>query len=87
MVKMEWSRGSGNKKYKVVLFEGGKKLKSVQFGSKSNNQFFDSTPLQLYTSKNHNDKKQRKAYFARHKINYPKYSADWYSKRYLWSKK
>ena len=87
MVRFEWSKGSNKKKYKVVIYDiDGKKRKTVNFGSAPNNQYRDTTPLKLYTNKNHNDKKKRKAYFARHKINYPKYSADWFSKKYLWSK-
>ena len=62
-----------------------KKIKTIQFGSKKYQQFKDTTPLKLYSNLDHNDNKRKKNYFSRHKINYPKYSPDWFSKKYLWS--
>ena len=82
-MKFEWSKGTGFKKYKVVMSENGKK-KTVQFGDSRFSQFKDKTPLKLYSKKDTLDKKRRTAYYNRHKKNYPKYSADWFSKKYLW---
>tara|TARA_B110000208_G_scaffold11188_1_gene14065 strand:- start:95 stop:364 length:270 start_codon:yes stop_codon:yes gene_type:complete len=89
MVLRNWSRGTGTKKYKVELWTHGKnskKIRTIQFGSKNYNQYKDTTPLKLYSNKDTLDKKKRKNYFARHKKNYPIYSPDWLSKKYLWSK-
>ena len=75
-----------NKKYKVVITPsptGGAK-KTIQFGDKRYGQYKDKTPLKLYKSKDTLDKKRRKAYYNRHPKNYPRYSADWLSKKYLW---
>ena len=79
-----WSKGTGNKKYRVEVWKNGKKVKTVQFGDKRYEQYQDKTPLKLYTKKNHLDKKRRASYLKRHSKNYPKYSADWFSKKYLW---
>lgn len=87
MVKLEWSRGSGNKKYKVVITPsptGSGKKKTIQFGDKRYGQYKDKTPLKLYKSKDTLDKKRRKAYKARHTYAKPKYSAGWFALKYLW---
>lgn len=84
MVNLKWSRGTGNKKYRVVITYPDKTKKTVQFGHKKYNQFKDKTPLKLYSNKDTLDKKRRKAYYARHNKTYPKYSADYFSKKYLW---
>ena len=100
MVLRNWSKGTGNKKYRVELWSHGKnskKIRTIQFGHINYGQFKDTTPLKLYSNKNTTplklysnkntlDKKKRKAYFSRHPTNYPRYSADWLSKKYLWSK-
>ena len=87
MVKLKFYAGTGKKKYKVQIIEKGKKTKTVQFGAKGYSQFKDTTPLKLYSKLDHNDKKRKANYFKRHKINYPKYSSDFFSKKYLWSKR
>ena len=84
---MEWSRGTGNKKYRVVIrrkIKGKATKRTVQFGDKRYGQYRDSTPLKLYSSKNTLDKKRRKAYNARHTYAKPRYSAGWFAKKYLW---
>ena len=89
MVLRNWSKGTGKKKYRVELWSHGKnskKIRTIQFGHSDYGQYKDTTPLKLYSSKNTLDKKKRKAYFSRHPTNYPRYSADWLSKKYLWSK-
>ena len=82
-MKLSWSKGSGFKKYKVVLTENGRK-RTVQFGDRRYGQFKDKTPLKLYSKKDTLDSKRKTAYYKRHPKNYPKYSADWFSKKYLW---
>lgn len=74
-----------NKKYKVtVKFKSkDKKDETYNFGDKRYGQFKDTTPLKLYSSKDHNDKKRQSSYFARHG-KAKKYSAKWFSHRYLW---
>ena len=80
----KWYRGTGNKKYKVEKWMGGKKVKTIQFGDNRYQQFKDKTPLKLYSSKDHGDTKRKKAYHARHNLNYDTFSAGAYAKRYLW---
>tara|TARA_R110000744_G_scaffold219427_1_gene338146 strand:- start:1156 stop:1419 length:264 start_codon:yes stop_codon:yes gene_type:complete len=87
MVSLKWSRGTGNKKYKVVIkrkIRGKDTKRTVQFGDKRYGQFRDKTPLKLYKSKNTNSTKRRKAYNARHTYDKPKYSPGWFAKKYLW---
>ena len=89
MVLKNWSKGTSKKKYRVELWSHGKnskKLKTIQFGAVGYGQYKDTTPLKLYSDDDTLDKKKRTSYFARHKKNYPRYSADWLSKKYLWSK-
>tara|TARA_R110002073_G_scaffold335015_2_gene525955 strand:+ start:218 stop:466 length:249 start_codon:yes stop_codon:yes gene_type:complete len=81
---IEWSRGTGFKKYKAVVYLRGKKVKTVQFGDKRYGQYKDKTPLKLYSKKDTLDKKRRKAYRARHTYAKPRYSAGWFALKYLW---
>jgi hypothetical protein len=39
----------------------------------------------LYEAYSHYDDKRRERYYKRHSINYDFPSADWFSKRYLWT--
>jgi len=83
MVKLEWLKGSGFKKYKVIIRDGASK-RTIQFGDRRYGQYKDKTPLKLYSSKDTNDLKRRKAYRARHTYEKPKYSAGWFALKYLW---
>lgn len=56
--------------------------KRVYFGSKFHEQYFDQ--IGYYKALNHNDKERRKRYYLRHNVNYPRGSADWFSKKLLW---
>lgn len=74
------------KKYDAILSDG----RIIPFGSIKRSgepyaQYHDSTGLNLYSDYDHKDKKRRYAYFKRHKIDYPAYSADWFSKMFLWT--
>ena len=87
MVSLKWSRGTGFKKYKVVIrrkVKGKDTKKTVQFGDKRYGQYKDKTPLKLYKKKDTLDKKRRKAYKARHTYAKPRYSAGWFALKYLW---
>lgn len=70
---------SKDKKYDAVF-----KDKVVSFGAKGYAQYKDKTPLRAYASLDHNDEKRRELYYKRHNKKYPMYSADWFSKVYLW---
>jgi len=70
-----------NKKYRVVLNNG----KHIDFGDARYSQYRDSSPLRLYSKLDHRDKDRRARYYSRHSIDYPEFSADWLSKKYLWS--
>ena len=69
-----------NKKYAAILPNG----KRVNFGDKRYQQYEDRTPLKLYSKLDHHDKERRKRYYERHNKDYPKYSADYLSRKYLW---
>jgi hypothetical protein len=71
------------KKYNAILEENGKQ-KKIEFGDQRFQHFKDSTPLKLYSYLDHLDKKRQELYYKRHNKNYPKYSADYFSKKYLW---
>ena len=73
------------KKYKAVFIDPTtKREKTIYFGQTGYQQFKDRTPLRLYSALDHNDPKRRELYYKRHPIDDPKYSADWFAKRYLW---
>ena len=56
-----------NKKYSAyVKNKTTGKIRKINFGDSRYEQFKDSTPLKLYSHKNHNDKKRRDNYFSRH---------------------
>ena len=66
LVKIEKSKAM-NKKYAAIVFNKiTKKLRRINFGDSRYENFKDSTGLGLFTSKNHGDRKRRKAYFMRH---------------------
>ncbi len=74
-----------NKKYNAILqnkITGH--IKKVPFGSVYYQQYKDSTGLKLYSHLDHNDKKRRELYYKRHNKDYPKFSPDYFSKKYLW---
>ncbi len=84
MVRYTFSKGTGNKKYKVVVFVGGKKIKTTQFGDNRYEQYKDKVKLGLYSNKDHGDKTRRKNYYNRHGKKAKKYSAKYFSHKYLW---
>jgi len=77
----KWERGTGDKKYKVYFKNG----RIISFGSKSYQQYKDTTPLQLYKNLNHLDKERKERYYQRHNKNYKLISPDTLSKVFLWS--
>ena len=81
---LKWFKGTGFKKYKVEIWEKGKKIKTTQFGDKRYGQYRDKTPLKLYKKKDTLDLKRRKAYRSRHTYDKPKFSAGWFALKYLW---
>ena len=78
-IKFEKSKAKG-KKYAAILPDG----KRVNFGALGYEHYKDRTPLKLYSHLDHNDSERRKLYYQRHNKDYPKYSADYFSKKYLW---
>jgi hypothetical protein len=85
--KLIWSRGTGNKKYKVIIFLKNGTRKTIQFGDNRYEQYKDSSPLKFYKHKNHNDKNRRANYRKRHGAQgyqNKKYSPAWFSWNYLW---
>ena len=85
-VKFQKSR-TKNKKYDAILFDKiSKRRATVPFGHTDFEQYYDSTGLGLYKRLNHLDRKRRASYLARHADTMKKkYSASWFSAKYLWS--
>lgn len=86
-IKFERSKNK-NKKYDAILENRstGRK-KKISFGQRGFSQYRDDTNLKLYSNVNHNDKKRRDRYEARHEgegDKSRKYSAGWFSMWYLW---
>ncbi len=77
-----------DKKYNAVLRNKATgRTKKIPFGAKGYAQYKDSTGLKLYSSQDHLDEERRKRYQKRHEgegNNTRKYSAGWFSYRYLW---
>lgn len=87
MVRFEWSKGTGFKKYRVVVTFPDKSHKIVQFGDRRYEQYKDSSPLGLWSHLDHGDKTRRTRYKKRHGAQghqRVKYSAAWFSWHYLW---
>ena len=64
---IKFMRGPGDKKYTArIVHKKTRKIRHIHFGAKGYQQYKDSTPLGLYSSKNHGTKKRRDNYFSRH---------------------
>lgn len=74
-----------NKKYSVLAYNPKTKEYEylLSFGQLPYQHYKDTTPLKLYTNLNHHDKERRRLYYARHG-KAQKYSAKWFSHKYLW---
>lgn len=82
-----FEKGKYPKKYNAILSHVvGKRVryKRVPFGDRRYQQYKDSTPLKLYSKLDHGDSDRRKRYYSRHGLKAKKYSAKWFSHRYLW---
>lgn len=82
LIKIEVST---NKKKKYDAFLENKKtkqIKKVSFGARGMDQYFDK--IGYYFANDHLDKERRKKYYARHGRKADKYTAKWFSSRYLW---
>lgn len=66
IVKIIKPTRKGKKYTAIIRNKKTKKERKISFGAINYPQFKDSTPLKLYTSKNHGDPKRRKNYFTRH---------------------
>ena len=60
------------------------KRQTVHFGDNRYEQYKDSTRLKLYAHLNHSDTIRRKRYYQRHGKSTKKYSAKFFSHKYLW---
>jgi len=67
------------KKYRAYLSDGS----TIDFGDTRYEQYEDKV-LGTYSNLDHHDLRRRELYWLRHKKNYPIFSADWFSKNYLW---
>ena len=68
-----------HKKYAAVLPDGTR----VHFGDTRYQHFRDRTPLRAFAHLDHGDEERRRRFHARHG-EYPKHSAGWFAKKYLW---
>lgn len=66
IVKIMKSTQKGKKYTAIVRNKKTKKERKISFGAIDYQQFKDSTPLKLYSSKDHGDPKRKKNYFMRH---------------------
>lgn len=66
LVRIEKAKAKNKKYTAIVKNKITKKERKVNFGDSRYENFRDSTPLKLYSHKNHGDKKRRDAYFSRH---------------------
>ncbi len=66
IVRIEKAKAKHKKYSAIVRNKITKKERKINFGDNRYENFKDSTPLKLYSSKNHGDKKRRKNYFMRH---------------------
>ena len=64
---IKFKRGPFPKKYTaIVQNKKTKKTRVIHFGDRRYQQYKDRTPLQLYASKNHGERKRMQNYFNRH---------------------
>ena len=70
-----------NKKYSVYVMKDGKK-KLIHFGDSRYGQFKDK--IGDFSHLDHNDKKKRDSYYARHGETNDKNSAKYWSHKILW---
>lgn len=70
------------KKYRVFHPGGVTDFGAIKNNGEVYSQFNDS--IGLYKEYNNNNIKKRENYYKRHNIDYPEYSSDWFSKKYLW---
>ena len=77
-----------NKKYSALIqHKKNDRIRTINFGSTSHEQFKDSTGLGLYSHLNHGDRERQKNYQSRHSVFIRKgyYSPGYFSLRYLWT--
>ena len=64
---VKFERGPGFKKYTATVRNNKtKKTRKINFGDNRYEQFKDRTPLGLYSSRNHGDKRRQYNYYNRH---------------------
>ena len=74
--------GKGNKKYSVYVKNEKGKPKLIHFGSALHQHYKDK--IGEYSHLDHNDKKRRALYYARHGKATSKDTAKYFSHKYLW---
>jgi hypothetical protein len=67
----------------MAVFDDSQKT-VVHFGDNRFGQYKDTTKLKLYSRLDHNDKKRRDSYYARHGVDAKLYTPKWFSHKYLW---
>jgi tetrahydromethanopterin S-methyltransferase subunit E len=72
-----------HKKYMAVFVDSTKKA-PVHFGDNRYPQYKDSSGLGKYTHLNHGDAARRRRYYQRHGKDAVKFSAKYFSHKYLW---
>ena len=77
-----------NKKYSALIqHKKNDRVRTINFGSTSHEQFKDSTGLNIYSHLNHGDRERKKKYIARHSVFVRKgyYSPGYFSMTRLWT--
>lgn len=64
---LKFERGPSKKKYTAYIKNNKThKIRKIHFGARDYQQYRDSTPLHLYSYKDHKDKKRMGRYYSRH---------------------
>lgn len=71
-----------NKKYRVDIYKNNKFIKTVYFGDRRYQHYYDQ--IGMYSELNHGDMKRLQAYYKRHKKPYTELSSSFFSSKYLW---
>jgi hypothetical protein len=66
IVKFEKSKKNGKKYTAYIENRKTKKIRKLNFGAIGYQQYKDKTPLKIYATINHLDRKRRSNYFSRH---------------------
>ena len=71
-----------NKKYRADIYKNNKFVKSVHFGDRRYEHYYDQ--IGMYSDLDHNNMERLQLYYKRHKKPYKPLSPSFFSSTYLW---